>query len=134
MTYTSYPDGMLWRSKIDGSQRLQLTFPPKRALLPRWSPDGRQIAFMSSPPTASWELGGPWKIQLISPDGGTPQELLSGELNEADPTWSTDGKSIAFGRLPWPETVGQTHDGMDIQIIDIETRQLSKVPGSDGLF
>ena len=134
VTYTSYPGGMLWRSKIDGSQRLQLTFPPNRALLPRWSPDGRQIAFMSSPPRAPWELGGPWKIQLISADGGTPQQLLLGEHNEADPTWSADGKSIAFGRIPWPETVGQTHAGMDIQIIDIKTRQLSKVPGSDGLF
>ena len=42
VAYTSYPDGALWRSKIDGSDRLQLTFPPMRALLPRWSPDGRQ--------------------------------------------------------------------------------------------
>ena len=45
VTYTSYPDGTLWRSKVDGSERLQLTFPPLRVLLPRWSPDGKQIAF-----------------------------------------------------------------------------------------
>ena len=28
VTYTSYPEGSLWRSKTDGSERLQLTFPP----------------------------------------------------------------------------------------------------------
>ena len=105
-----------------------------QALLPRWSPDGKQIAFMSSLATARWKLGGPWKIQLISADGGTPQQLLAGETNEADPTWSADGNSIAFGRIPWPETTGETHSGMDIQIVDLKTQQLSKLPGSDGLF
>ncbi len=46
VTYTSYPDGTLWRSKVDGSERLQLTFSPMRVLLPRWSPDGKQIALV----------------------------------------------------------------------------------------
>src|SRR5258707_1902219 len=45
VAYTSYPDGTLWRSKVDGSERLQLTFLPLRVLLPRWSPDGKEIAF-----------------------------------------------------------------------------------------
>src|SRR4029077_9638098 len=50
VTYISYPDGTLWRSKIDGSDRLQLTFPPLQVTLPRWSPDGRQIAFLAQLP------------------------------------------------------------------------------------
>jgi Tol biopolymer transport system component len=48
VTYTSYPEGTLWWSRVDGTDRRQLTF-SKRVLLPRWSPDGKQIAFMSSP-------------------------------------------------------------------------------------
>src|SRR5205823_12718317 len=36
VTYTSYPEGSLWRSKADGSERLQLTFPPMQVGLPRW--------------------------------------------------------------------------------------------------
>jgi len=63
VSYASYPDGTLWRSKVDGTERLQLTSPPMAALQPRWAPDGRQIAFgakclashstfTSSPPTA----------------------------------------------------------------------------------
>ncbi len=39
MTYVAYPEGTLWRSKADGSERLQLTFPPLYVLQPRWSPD-----------------------------------------------------------------------------------------------
>ena len=48
LTYTSYPDGALWRSTVDGKQRLQLTSPMSSITgyvsKPRWSPDGMQIA------------------------------------------------------------------------------------------
>src|SRR4029077_19332196 len=46
VAYVSYPEGTLWRSRVDGSARLQLTNSPVFASLPRWSPDGTQIAFM----------------------------------------------------------------------------------------
>jgi dipeptidyl aminopeptidase/acylaminoacyl peptidase len=65
--------------------------------LPRWSPDGKQIAFDGA------QYGKPWKIFLISAQGGTPQELLSENRGEFDPAWSPDGKQIAFGRLDVPE-------------------------------
>ena len=45
VAYVSYPEGTLWRSRVDGSDRLQLTSPPVIAALPHWSPDGTQIAF-----------------------------------------------------------------------------------------
>ena len=45
VAYTSYPDGTLWRSRVDGSERLQLTSPPMKVAMPRWSHDGTQIAF-----------------------------------------------------------------------------------------
>ena len=50
VTYLSFPEGTLWRSKVDGSERLQLTFPPMRVFLPRWSPDGKQIVFNATFP------------------------------------------------------------------------------------
>jgi Tol biopolymer transport system component len=97
VTYTSYPEGSLWRSKADGSERLQLTFPPMNVGLPRWSPDQKQIAFGAERP------GGSMKNYLVSADGGTPQQLLPGDQNEGDPNWSPDGNSLVFwssGLLP----------------------------------
>jgi Tol biopolymer transport system component/DNA-binding winged helix-turn-helix (wHTH) protein len=134
VTYVAYPEGTLWRSRVDGTDRVQLTFPPMRVLLPRWSPDGKLIAFLGSPPSGSWILGGAWKIYLVSSDGGSPQQLLPGETNEADPTWSADGNSIVFGSIPWPDTSGEDHADMNIQVVNLKTHQLSKLPGSDGLF
>lgn len=121
VTYTSYPDGALWRSKIDGSERLQLTFPPLQAFLPRWSPDGKQIAF-----NATAAPGAAWNIYLISKGGGTPEQVSPSEQSQMDATWSPDGKSLAFGTVATPN--------MPIYTIELKSKHVSALPGSDGLF
>jgi eukaryotic-like serine/threonine-protein kinase len=123
IVYVRYPELTLWTSRIDGSQRTQLTFSPVYATLPRWSPDGKQIAFVGTVD------GKPWKIHLISVQGGTPQELLPQDREEADATWSPDGKSIAFGRPSHGINLG-----LEIQTVDVATRQVSSVPGSSEMF
>ncbi len=124
VTYVSYPEQTLWRSRVDGSDRLQLTYPPVFAGLPRWSPDGTQIAYIDAQP------GRPWKAFLISGQGGTPQEMLSETHTQADATWSPDGKRLAFGRT---QQTGLS-EPLAIQIVDLATRQLSPIPGAANLF
>jgi len=123
LTYVSYPDGTVWRCKVDGSEKLQLSFAPLRALLPRWSPDGKQIVFFA---TAGDQ---PWKMYLVPFDGGTPHQLLPGLKQEGDPTWTADGTSIVFGTLPWYE-----NSEPGIRVLDLQTHGVSKLPLSDGLF
>ena len=66
---------------------------------------------------------------LIAAQGGTPQELLPTEGVEGDPSWSADGSRIAFSSgLP---TANQKSD---IRIVDLKTRQVTTIPGSDGKF
>ena len=120
IAYTSYPDGTLWRSRIDGRDRLQLTFPPMRVLLSWWSPDGRQIAFTASFP------GRPWNIYLISAEGGAPKQLLPDAEDRHDPNWSPDGSSLVFGSFDLPNT--------PISILDLKTSRVSTLHGSIGLF
>jgi Tol biopolymer transport system component len=95
-----------------------------RAYLPRWSPDGRQIAFAGQLP------GKPWRIYLISADGGMPVPLISGEGTEFDPNWSPDGLRIVFAPLPWETTPDRT----EVSILDLKTRQVSSLAGSKGLY
>ncbi|MFZ2086481.1 MAG: protein kinase, partial [Candidatus Sulfotelmatobacter sp.] len=110
MTYVSHPDLTLWRSKPDGSSRTQLTYAPMLAHMPRWSPDGTQIAFMASRP------GRPWKIFVIPAEGGTPREVTAGNQNQGDPTWLPRGDGIVFAGMPWLE-YGNTA-GPNIHIAD----------------
>ena len=122
VAYSSIPEGNLWRSKVDGSERLQLTFAPFQAYQPQWSPDSRRIAFQGTTP------GQAWKMYLISADGGQPEEVMTGI---GDLGWSPDGTSLIF------------HSGMTdflstgpraIQLLDLKTRQILTIQGSEGLY
>jgi Tol biopolymer transport system component/DNA-binding winged helix-turn-helix (wHTH) protein len=127
ITYTLFPEGTLWRCKMDGSERQQLTFAPMRAFLPRWSPNGREIVFMGA------ASGKPWRIFRISAEGGSPEELLQGHENEFDPTWSSDGKRLAFGSPVWNVESANARP-VAIYLLDLRTRETSKMRGSEGLF
>jgi Tol biopolymer transport system component len=120
VTYISYPEATLWRSRADGSERLQLTFSPMRVLVPRWSPDAGQIAFMAIVP------GKPWNIFLVSREGGPLQHLLPEAQNQADPNWSADGSSLVFG--------GLDIDNLPIRILNLKSKQVSILPGSEELY
>jgi len=126
MVYVAHPESALWRSKIDGSARTQLTFAPMQVHTPRWSPDRKQIVFMASLPAH------PWKIYLLPADGGTPQELKDGDRNQGDPTWTPDGNSIVFAGMPWVDYA--VAPGPNIHILNLRTGQVTAVPGSEGLF
>ena len=94
IAYVTYPEGALWRAKLDGSERLRLTDPPFYAVNPRWSPDGKHILFRVE------QTGEPTKIYMVSSDGGTPEELLPGDaVPRYDPSWSPDGNRILFDEI-----------------------------------
>jgi Tol biopolymer transport system component/DNA-binding winged helix-turn-helix (wHTH) protein len=120
VTYTSFPDGALWRSKMDGSERRQLTFSPLRVLLPRWSPDGKQIAFNAILP------GKTWNVYLVSSEGGTPQRVLPNEKSQTDVNWSPDGTSLMFGSASDPSSA--------IYTLDLRSKRVDPLPGSTRLF
>ena len=123
VAYVSIPDGALWRCRVDGSQRQQLTFSSGRAALPRWSPDGKRIAYVNV------EGSKPWAIFIVSAGGGQPEPLLSEKLTQIDINWSPDGDKIIFGRIT------QHHaEGLSIVAYDLKTHELSTIPGSEGLF
>jgi eukaryotic-like serine/threonine-protein kinase len=126
VTYVSFPQNALWRSRADGSERLQLTFLPMAVMAPRWSPDGTRIAFMGFFP--STEQG--FTIHVISSDGGSPQLLFPEARGQADPQWSPDGNQILFGR--WVE--GSPNKSFALHLFDLRTKQVSTLPGSVGLF
>ena len=121
VAYTSFPDGTLWRSRVDGSERLQLSSPPMRVFMPRWSPDGTQIAFNALLPAPAT-----WNIYVISSAGGSAERILPSEQSQVDVDWLPDGKSVIFGSAAEPNGA--------IHILDLKSRRVSTLPGSAGYF
>lgn len=70
----------------------QLTYPPGRNTLPIWSPDGRELAFVST-------RQGPPELYVMRSDGTAPRRLggpLLVQPGILHPVWSSDSRTIAY--------------------------------------
>ena len=83
-------------SKLDGAVLQQFAHLPAGACCPRWSPDGRRIAFSAphgSPPLLS-------DIWVMNADGsGLVNLTRAPQQDNQEPSWSPDGKQIVFSAL-----------------------------------
>lgn len=66
VAYVSYADHTLWRSRSDGTERMQLTYPPMEVAYPFISPDGTRVAFRTP--------GG--KMNVVNMHGGLPRKII----------------------------------------------------------
>jgi len=126
MAYVEFPSSVLVRSRLDGSERRQLTFSPMRALSPQWSPDGTQIAFQGSA-----RAGAHPKIYLISANGGLPSLATpegSGSDRQTYPSWAADGTSILFSGS------NEARSDRALYNLDLKSRQVSRLPASNRLY
>jgi dipeptidyl aminopeptidase/acylaminoacyl peptidase len=124
VTYVSYREGTLWRSKLDGSERLQLTYPPMYPVLPRWSPDGKNIIFFEFAVSAAK----PARIYEVSAQGGSTRQLMPDDpRQQLDPNWSPDGTKIVFSNESNDPTSA-------IHVLDAASHKVSDLPGSEGFY
>ena len=84
--------------------------------LPRWSPNGKWVAFMGQMPDR------PWRIFVIPVAGGSP-EASKGDDNQGAPTWSPDGKSLVYGNV-----LCQEERTCAIHKIDLASGEVSTLP------
>ena len=82
MAYVQFPEGTLWRSRADGSERLQLTFAP--IIVPNhfWSPDSKYIFYSGLSNDQQAES------YRISVAGGKPETVTNGQHGELTPSSS----------------------------------------------
>ena len=120
VTYISTRES-LWRSRVDGTEALQLTSPPLRALHPRWSPDGSHILFIGS------KIGSDASAYVISANGGPIVPVLpEGTANSAQADWSQDGNSVILDA----RTGSASLEG--ISVVNLQSRSRVPIPESKG--
>lgn len=86
----------LWMSSWDGKQTLQLTNAQEGEHTPRWSPDGKSLAFLSSRPSAKDQKDVPDQVWLLDRLGGEARVLTNFKGDVVDMQWSPDGTRLAL--------------------------------------
>jgi Tol biopolymer transport system component len=115
VTYLSYPEREVWRSRADGTEKLQLTRLPQSVWAPNISADGREILFYA------FGVGGGQGMYLVSMDGGSLQALAVGGVQGQ---WCGQSNSIVFAGVA---------QNSSIRLFDIKTSETTNIPGSDAL-
>jgi len=120
--WVDYPGHTLWRSRRDGSERLQLSFAPLSVSYPRLSPDGETVAFNGFRRTDGFGQ------YLVSMQGGMPRKIADGRGSGA---WSPDGKSLVFTSAVPGAPIG-SDASLEVHTIDLQSGKESLVPDSQG--
>jgi dipeptidyl aminopeptidase/acylaminoacyl peptidase len=98
--------GTIWMVDWEGTQDLQLTYGPNSDSQPRWSPDGKYLAFLSAPPGE-----GKAQIWLLDRRGGAARQLTSVKGDLDSYAWSPDGKRLVLTMQESDADAAETHDG-----------------------
>jgi TolB protein len=112
-------DADIFVSRLDGSERVNITNNPAIETSPTWSPAGRQIAFVS---------GTPGQISICDADGANLRRILK-EGGDADaPSWSPDGRWLAF---QWKPHLGTNYQLFMAEVSTGRIYQLTSENGSN---
>ena len=97
----------LWLLSAFGGEPRRLTSSGEKDAEPRWSPDGRWIAFVAKRPAVGTEKGDEEaQVYLIAPDGGEARRLTEFPTGAFAIKWFPDSRRIAFLSWTWPGEKG----------------------------
>jgi len=118
VAYLAYPDRSLWRSRADGTDRLQLTTVVDSPII---SPDGKHICFFNSDS----------RLYLVDVDGNSPPKQIEGESAEVL-SWSPDGQSLLLA-----PTIGKKdasgRSAAYLQTLDLQSAKRFHIPLPEGI-
>ena len=118
---TSYPDGFVAENinllDVQTGKQRRLTNSIHPVAYPRWSPNGSQIAYLSTktpePPLPTSSI---WRVKA---DGTDPEALVTDDGNNRSPRYSPDGKWIAFQ--------SNRNSNADIYALNLESREVTRL-------
>jgi serine/threonine protein kinase/Tol biopolymer transport system component len=122
-TYATYPEGEIWRSRSDGSEKLHLMSPGTvYAWSPVISPDSKSVAFVGFEPDSTQHI---W---LVSMDGGAPQAVhIEGVIPGISLHWCGSRRTLIVSQA---ESI-KDHKTL---LFDVDTSKTTFLPDSGASF
>jgi dipeptidyl aminopeptidase/acylaminoacyl peptidase len=108
----------IWLYEKESGAVRQFTFSAKDEFSPRWSPDGKQLAFLSNRDDQQ-------QIYVMRADGGEAAVVTKGKRSVRSFAWSPDGKQIAY-LAPDAKSAGEDKkekDKDDARVVDKDDKQ-----------
>src|SRR4051794_17133664 len=94
----------LWLLSAFGGEPRRLTSAGEKDGEPRWSPDGRWIAFVAKrPASGDQKADEEAQVYVIAPDGGEARRVTKMPTGAFGIKWFPDSRRIAFLSWVWPE-------------------------------
>ncbi|MFG0285037.1 MAG: DPP IV N-terminal domain-containing protein [Phycisphaerales bacterium JB039] len=110
----------IFMKSVESRVVTQLTRDESHDVMPKFSPDGKRVAFASN-------RSGNWDIFVMSTSGGKAVQITTESSHELHPSWSPDGKQLVFCRL------GEVSGKWELWVTDVQNTGVAHFLGY-GLF
>ncbi|WP_263417938.1 winged helix-turn-helix domain-containing protein [Terriglobus albidus] len=122
VAYSVYPEGSLWKSRLDGTERTRLSAHDEYTRMPQWSSDDHEIFYLRMTD------GKPWSLARVDARGGKPGILAIGGSGTSELAYSAAGDQLVMDQMG----SGSTRSGK-LAILSSKGKLLEELPESEGM-